>query len=395
MAYSPAVRSIVDTNNSTTVALGAGVTFTGTWTDVEVWNGITVHMSGTAATTAPGTVFIDFSHDGNTVHHSLTCTVASVADTPPRSSGTVGQYLRIRYTNGSEAQNTFSLQTMLHSSQVTTYLTDNSGALIVSDVTVEVALGNVPGFSNGTKFGSVLDIDSGDDPPTVWRAADGDRRGGAFARKTFATAASANVWVASTAIADQNIEITLVVNDDTNDLVTTTVATGGIDGTAPQTPTTAQPALDCNTAYLSGPNQTAQGDVWIMRSNNFGAGGAAAGEPSVGFEGDVLAFIPAGEGRTQQAVYRVPASSTMVVREVHAASAISTGNGRTSLKMRVKPPGGSWYTLRPYIMSTNFSLERPEIMAFAAGTLIEFFLESVANGTDTTVIFNYDLVREA
>jgi hypothetical protein len=66
MAYSPAVRSTVDTDNSTTTPLGAAGVFTGSWTDVEVWNGISVILKGTAAT-APGTLVMQFSQDGVTV----------------------------------------------------------------------------------------------------------------------------------------------------------------------------------------------------------------------------------------------------------------------------------------------------------------------------------------
>ena len=462
MAYSPAVRSTVNADNSTTTPLGPTVTYIGTWADVEVWNSISVLISGTAVGAANGTLTMQFSHDGATVARAITVNVADVADASPRTLGTIARYFRVRYDNGAKAQTTFSLQTMFHSSQVNLvsrldqdltgmddvqgatvaratdtysftqediergYLalsfptrldgfrvqytngasnqgsffiqadlrtnssplrTDQSGALITGDFQLEVALGNIPNHSNGTKFGSALSIDGSDVPVTVWRPADGNRRTGAFSHKVFATVAQ-NVWVASTDNAD-TAEITLVLNDASNDLVEVAVTLTG------NTPVdTGVSALDCNTAFVSGADQTLAGDVWVMRSNNFGAG-APAGEPSAGSEADTLAFIPSGDQRTQQAVYRVPANTTMVVREVHAASAISTGNGRTSLKMRVKPDGGSWYTLRPYIMSTNFVLERPEVMTFAAGTFVEFFIDEASNGTDTTVIFNYDLIREA
>jgi hypothetical protein len=47
-------------------------------------------------------------------------------------------------------------------------------------------------------------------------------------------------------------------------------------------------------------------------------------------------------------------------------------------------------------MSSNFSLERPELITLPAGTFVEVVLDDVAsNNTDTTVIFNYDLIREA
>ena len=531
MAYSPTVRSTVDTDNSTTTPLGAAGVFTGSWTDVEVWNGISVILKGTAAATAPGTLVMQFSQDGVTVTKPITVPVEDIGGViSPRTLGTIAKYFRVVYTNDAQAQTTFSLQTMLHTSQVnpvsrlddgfdnedvinvraaptgaqpdgdyvngkadgtafssaaplvagatynsgwfdtdgwvsiqlfiaadqlsavggitieftedvqgaatvratdsysytqtdidrgylalnlptrldgfrvqytngsvdqgsfflqvdlrtnsSPFRTDSSGALITSDFTLEVALGNIPNHTNGTKFGAVLDIDNADPTPvTVWRAGDS---GSAFRRKTFATVA-ANLWVASTDNADTS-DITLIINDASNTLVTATVTLTG------QTPVdTGVSALDCNTAYVSGNNQTLAGDVWVTNANNFVAPGAGGGVPVDPTE--VQAFIPAVDGRTQQVVYRVPANTTMVIREFHASMLAGTGQAAAKVKVLVCKPNESWYTLRPYLMSSNFSLERPELITLPAGTLIEVVLDGVAsNNTDTTVIFNYDLI---
>ncbi len=529
MAYSPAVRSTVDTGNSTTAALGIAGVFTGTWVDAEVWNGTSVILNGTAASTAPGTLVMQFSHDGATVTKAITVAVGDVVSASPRTLGIIAKYFRVVYTNGGVAQITFSLQTMLHSQQVNLvsrldegldnvdvtnvrsvpsgqqpdgdyvngkadgtaftsatplgagatynsgwvdadgwvtielfltsdqlsavggisveytddvqgaatvratdnysftqndldrgYLaltfptrldgfrvqytngsvgqgsffiqadlrtnssplrTDSSGALITGDFTLEVALGNIPNHTNGTKFGSVLDIDGSDPTPaTVWRAGDS---GSTFARKTFATVA-ANLWVASTDNTD-TADITLVINDASNALVTATVTLTG------QTPVdTGVSALDCNTAYVSGNDQTLSGNVWITNANNFTAGGVP-NDPT-----EVQAFIPQIDGRTQQAVYRVPANTTMVIREFHASMLAGTGQASAKVKVLICKPNESWYTLRPYLMSSNFSLERPELITLPAGTFVEVTIDDVAsNNTDTTVIFNYDLIREA
>lgn len=528
MAYLPAVRSTVDASNSTTTTLLATEVFEGAWFDVTAWNGISVQLDGTSATVSPGTLEMEFSHDGVSVHRNIPITVSDVSDTNPRTLGTVARYFRVRYTNGAVDQTSFSLQTMHHSSEVSlvsrldqvldgtedvsnvrsipsgqqpdgdfvnaradgtaftdttplgaagtfqsdwldtdgfvsvelfiatdelsavngimveftddvqaglptvrasesytfaqrdidrgylsisfptrldgfrvTYTNgaspqgsffiqtdlrtnsspirlDQSGAVITTDFEIEVALGNIPNHTNGTKFGSVIDIGSGDVPVTIWRAADS---ASAFDRKTFQTVA-ANAWVCGTGAGTQ--QITLIVNNASNALEIVTV---NLTGTTPVD--TGVSVLDCNTAYVSGTDETLAGDVWITNANNFTVGGVPV-DPT-----EVLAFIPQADQRTQQAVYRVPAGTTMVIRNIHAASAISTGQGRMSLKMRVKPPNGSWYVLRPFIMSTNFTLERDEVMTFAAGTLIEFYLDASANGSDTTVIFNYDLITGA
>lgn len=281
---------------------------------------------------------------------------------------------RVGYENGSNPT-PFFIQADLRTNS-SPLRTDRSGSLIVGAFEDEVALGNIPNYQNGTKFGSVLDISTTDIPVTVWRAADS---GSAFARKTF-QATAANAWVCGTGAGTQ--EITLIVNNASNELEAVTV---NLNGTTPVD--TGVSVLDCNTAFVSGTDETLAGDVWITNANNFTVG--VPNNPT-----EVLALIPQEDQRTQQATYRVPADTKMIIKDLHAASSISVGQGRVSAKLRIKPENGSWYTLRPYLLSTSFLVERKELMTFSAGTLIEFFLNDSDNGTDTTVIFSYDLIKE-
>lgn len=113
MAYQPEVRGAVDSANSSTAALGISAVFTGTFTDITIYDGLTVLVDGTSASTAPGTLEMQFSHDAATVHRSISIAVADVAATPPRTLGAIAKYFRIVYTNGAVAQTTFDLQVML------------------------------------------------------------------------------------------------------------------------------------------------------------------------------------------------------------------------------------------------------------------------------------------
>lgn len=113
MAYQPQVEGTVDTANSTQTPLGILATFTGSFTDISLYDGVTVLVDGTSASTAPGTLEMQFSHDGVTVHRSISITVADVASTPPRTLGAISRYFRIVYANGGVAQVTFDLQVML------------------------------------------------------------------------------------------------------------------------------------------------------------------------------------------------------------------------------------------------------------------------------------------
>lgn len=119
MAYQPHVRGTVDAANSSTAALTASATFTGSFVDITVYDGVSVLVDGTSGGTAPGTLKMQFSHDGSTVHRSIDISVGDVAATPPRTLGTVAQFFRVIYVNGGTAQTTFDLQTMFHAGQVT------------------------------------------------------------------------------------------------------------------------------------------------------------------------------------------------------------------------------------------------------------------------------------
>jgi len=81
---------------------------------VSVWDGISVLVDGTAASPAPGTLKMQFSHDGATIHRSINIAVEDVAATPPRTLGTVARYFRIEYVNASVAHTTLDIQTMTH-----------------------------------------------------------------------------------------------------------------------------------------------------------------------------------------------------------------------------------------------------------------------------------------
>lgn len=123
MSYQPSVpRSIVDTGNSTTNPLaaspGPGDVFTGTWKEVTEYQSLSVLVGGTAASTAEGTLKLQFSQNGVDVAREITLNEEDVASIAPRTLGVIAQYFRVIYENGVVAQTTFNVQTMLHSSQV-------------------------------------------------------------------------------------------------------------------------------------------------------------------------------------------------------------------------------------------------------------------------------------
>jgi hypothetical protein len=112
-------NSGVDDGNSSTTNLTAATSlvFTGEWQDISSYSSTSVLVDGTAASTTSGTLEMQFSHDGVTVHRNISVPTADVADTLPRTLGTVAQYFRVIYTSDGDLTS-FVIQTMLHNSQV-------------------------------------------------------------------------------------------------------------------------------------------------------------------------------------------------------------------------------------------------------------------------------------
>jgi hypothetical protein len=108
----------VDSNNSSTTVLSGGtLTFTGDWSDITEYAGITVLIDGTATGTTSGTLQLQFSHDGVTVNRNIQITADDIASVPPRTLGTVAKFFRVVYTTDGDLTS-FDAQTMLHTEQV-------------------------------------------------------------------------------------------------------------------------------------------------------------------------------------------------------------------------------------------------------------------------------------
>lgn len=102
----------VDTGNSSSAILTSGSTFTGTWRDVSGFSTASI-LIFTDQPSATDGLIIEYSTNGTNVDDNDLYTI-------PASSGQqisiplVGQYYRIRYTNGGTNQGAFRLQTKLH-----------------------------------------------------------------------------------------------------------------------------------------------------------------------------------------------------------------------------------------------------------------------------------------
>ena len=119
MTYSPVLSSKIDTGNSSTTNLTAGTSlvFTGAWSFLVGFHGITVLVDGTSSGTVGGTLQMQFSHDGVTVHRSVDVDSLDITNVLPRTLGGISGYFRVIFTADSDLL-TFDMQTMLHVVQV-------------------------------------------------------------------------------------------------------------------------------------------------------------------------------------------------------------------------------------------------------------------------------------
>jgi len=116
MTYIPVATATVSTVNSTSAALGAGGTFTGTPEDVSQFASLSVSYY-VQPSNATGNIFVQFSNTASPFY-AFSNTVTSV--TPITSNGfaldviTAAQYFRIVYVNDSTVQTALMVQSIFH-----------------------------------------------------------------------------------------------------------------------------------------------------------------------------------------------------------------------------------------------------------------------------------------
>ena len=144
------VANAIDSNNSSTSALGAGATFTGTGTDVLTYTSITVLLKTDQDSAANGMQF-QFSTDNTNWDETHNYTYDISVDSTAREFQfpVHARYFRVVYTNGGVAQTHFRLQTILHGNNVLpgiirvgdTIYGDRSATLVKSVLSGETSAG--------------------------------------------------------------------------------------------------------------------------------------------------------------------------------------------------------------------------------------------------------------
>lgn len=118
MTYIPAVVANVSAANSTTTALGAGGTFTGTPEDVSQYASISVGFY-VKPVTATGNIFVQFSNTNSVgswvpVSNTITAVDYITANGFTLDVITAAQYYRVLYVNDSTVQTNLMVQSIFH-----------------------------------------------------------------------------------------------------------------------------------------------------------------------------------------------------------------------------------------------------------------------------------------
>jgi len=112
------VSGVCNTCSSTTnLTAATSLVFTSPWERIDSYTGITCLVDGTAGSAVSGTLQMQFSHDGVTVHRNIATINADIANVLPRTLGVVSKFFRVIYTSDADLTS-FDIQTMFHTNQV-------------------------------------------------------------------------------------------------------------------------------------------------------------------------------------------------------------------------------------------------------------------------------------
>ena len=373
--YIPGWVNIPSTVNSTETATND---FNGTFELVyHPWALITCYSDD-----QDGTVTVSLSNNGTTTHSTITKAVTAGVPSSFEPLLIGYRYIKVDFDSGS-APTTLSLLTSFgfyHPgvSQLGSTLAADAGSQIVRSVDsgLDLAFGRFGGMTEDTKFGFVRDIDAADNSVTVWAFAN-DGLSTRSDRKPFPTSA-ATLYIVSDDAGDTDLDFDVEVINGSGVRSTVSVSTDASDGTTPVS-FAASAGMDVNRAELVGDTQTHAGNIYITNANDFTAG--VPNDPT----NDVLAFIPAGYGQTQQVAYFVPSGfKCRIKRFVITVARASGASGSADLEFLVKKPSQSWVVKREYSIQTGQFEVNCAGLVFDALTRWEWVLED-ASDTDTNV----------
>lgn len=384
MTYSPSTRRpIVSTDNSSTATLTASATFTGEWEDVGEFETVIVAV----ATDQDGTFTIQFSPDGSNVDSTLTRFYRTDTIEAPHRFTITRRYCRITFQNTSSSDQTyFRLQTTFGSHAELNAPTDSTlaqdfDAIVVrpTDFNDEVLLGRRQGYVAWSKFGYNPDIDQ-DQTETIWPLS------GTFTR--LQVAQTLDVYSTSGTDADGATpgggatEITIYGLDENREEQTEVVS---LNGATPVTTSNQWFGVNRVRVTAAGLSEQNDGDIYIVGSS----------------EKSPQAFIPAGDGITQQCIFHVDSRRVALIDSITFSAIKTSGGAKPEVTFKIwkfDPASNTRREVYRVLMDINVENNLHYVPGhpfdFPAGSIIEVECTTDTDNTSVSARFSIIEARE-
>lgn len=367
----------VSTLNSSTAALDAGNTFTGTWEDVTTVGSVLIAVKADQ----DGTITVEFSPDGVNQDSTLTRYYRTAQIEAPHRFTVTRQYCRVTFTNTSASNQTYMrLQTIfgtradLNAPLDSTLAQDfDATATRPSDYRTEVALGQRQGHTLWNKFGYNSAVGTSVEVVASW--------GGTFVPMTTARTLS-------------------IVSDDAADVTSTgtgarNIVVYGID---------ANRKAQTVVVQMNGLTPVVTTETWLG-VNRIAVGLAGSGLVNAGTitatattDLTTQGQVPAGEGTSQQCIFFIQAGH-QAITEWLTISAVRFGSGTEptiTLKGWVYSAvsNAKYEVVRITLdtgVETHEELEPP--LPFPIGESSVFWLEVISTRANTDVACRFSLIE--
>lgn len=401
------IDGFISDKNSSQTPLGASGVFTGEAEDSKDYGAIQIAL----ATDVAGTFLIEGRSTTSSTWREIDSYAVAAGEDKAWSFQGVRRFIRVIYTNGGDAQSYFDLQVVfkpvyvkpsshpiggviksnddaeLVKAQTTgerpdgTYgnvqvTTDNNFKIANAEDTINIARGNVTGYSVVHKFGRGADIDTADGMVDLWDGAEYDT---SLESYTFSTTADIDRISSDNASDTEPIEIQCL--DSNWDLVTQTKTLTG------QTPVVLDTSCIRGFRMINVGTNDLVGNVFLFVNVT-----TTAGVPDT--LTNIRAMINDGNNQTLMAIYTIPNGKTGYIVSWFGALSSAKASSFNNLEMKARP-FGQVFQLKHTSTLSSAGTSHIQHTFFVPQTFpgkTDFIMKSDSSVNDNAVSAGFDLI---
>jgi len=365
----------VSDKNSSNVIIANGQTFTGVNEDTLGYGSTIVAVK----TDQDGTLYVDFSTDGTNYDSTLSFNVTASTNEVHRITNT-RRWMRVRFTNSGGTQTYFRLQSTVTDAVALNQSINSpiqqdadSASTRPTDFHYEVALSRRQGHTTWNKFGYNGDLDIGTE--MIWAY------GGLFTRlntaSTFTVVSSSAQDILTSGTGAWNVVIYYV---DADRVAQTVVVP--LNGTTPVVTAVSGLGINRVALYNTGSGDTNAGNITITATTG----------------GSVQAYIPTGEGTTQQAIFFTQDNHTALCDWLFVN--VNRISGGSSPRITIKGWVYSYVSTAKYLVfydvidtAVENHLELKPSQPFVIGEKSILWFEATSDTNNATVGCRFSLIE--